>query len=282
MTRVLSAVVAASALATAVAHFSSAAPHSSVAPTRTASGIAYERQGEGPAVILIPGSSLDKRMWNREVEWLKRRFTVVRYDLRAHGESTTPTEPFSHLDDLTGLLDALKFDRATLIGLSAGATIALDAALAMPERIDRVVLVGPAISGYVPKERPAFFSDLVAALKARDYAKANEVMIASPLLAVPSEAQPLVRAMVTQNDRLWSLSPALMKRPPPAADRLEELRVPALILVGDQDLEPQKEQARLIAERAPRARLTIVPGGGHLLNLTSPVAFEEAVSRFLQ
>jgi len=249
---------------------------------KTAGGIAYERQGSGPAVVLIPGANLDKRMWNREVEWLKRRFTVVRYDLRAHGESDLPTAPVSHLEDLTGLLDALKLDRVTLIGLSAGATVALDAALGMPERIAKLVLVGPGMSGYVPKERPAFFTDLIAALKAKDYKQANEVMIASPLMAVPADAQPLVRTMIVENERLWTVSPALLKRAPAAADRLPELKVPTLVLIGDKELASIKEQAHVIAARAPQATLTVVPGGGHLLNLTSPAAFEAIVTRFLQ
>ena len=253
-----------------------------LAADKSPGGIAYDRQGSGPPVILIPGANLDRRMWNREVEWLKRRFTVVRYDLRAHGESDVPTAPVSHLEDLGGLLDTLKLSRVTLIGLSAGATIALDAGLAMPERVERLVLVGPAISGYVPKSRPAFFGDLLSALKEKNYAKANEVMIASPLMAVPSEAQALVRDMITRNERLWTVSPALMKPARPAADRLPELNIPTLVLIGDKDLDGIKEQAELIAARAPRATLTTVPGGGHLLNLTSPVAFEEAVSEFLR
>ena len=57
--------------------------------------------------MLLTGSNLDRRMWNREAEWLSKSYTVVRYDLRAHGESDTATKPFSHLDDLTLLLDAV-------------------------------------------------------------------------------------------------------------------------------------------------------------------------------
>jgi pimeloyl-ACP methyl ester carboxylesterase len=100
---------------------------------RTKNGIAYDVQGEGP-VVLVTGSNLDRRMWSREAVWLGSTRTVVRYE--------TATMPFSHVDDLFTLLDEIGVQRATLIGLSAGSTIALDAALLSPTRFDRLVLVG--------------------------------------------------------------------------------------------------------------------------------------------
>ena len=96
-------------------------------------------------------------MWAYETAWLSKTHTVVRYDLRAHGQSDTATAPFSHLGDLIALLDELKIAKATLIGLSAGAAIALDAALEIPDRVERIVLSGPAPSGYVPKDAAAVY-----------------------------------------------------------------------------------------------------------------------------
>ena len=62
---------------------------------KTSTGIAYDVRGSGPAIVLLTGSNLDRRMWNREAEWLSKSYTVVRYDLRAHGESDTATKPSS-------------------------------------------------------------------------------------------------------------------------------------------------------------------------------------------
>ena len=253
----------------------------SVMKGKTSAGIAYDVQGSGPVVILITGSNLDRRMWDREVQWLSRTHTVVRYDLRAHGESDTATETFSHLGDLVGVSDALQIPKVTLIGLSAGSTIALDAALAFPNRVERLVLSGPAISGFVPKQRPPFVDDMMAALQARDYNKVSEVLLATPVFAAPPESQALVRRMVTENERLWTVDPALMKGSlVPAINRLEQVRVPTLILIGEKD-DLQREQAELLAKRVPRAKLVRVRGGGHLLNLTSPVEFQKAVTDFL-
>jgi pimeloyl-ACP methyl ester carboxylesterase len=140
----------------------------SVRSGKTASGIAYDVKGAGPPVVLITGSNLDRRMWAREAAWLSKTHTVVRYDLRAHGQSDTAVIPFSHPRDLLDVLDELKISKATLIGLSAGSTIALDTALDAPFRVERIVLIGPAPSGYIPKQRLPFAGDMMAALKARD------------------------------------------------------------------------------------------------------------------
>ena len=72
---------------------------------KTAGGISYDVQGSGPVVVLLTGSNLDRRMWARETVWLARDHTVVRYDLRAHGQSDTATAPFSMLGDLIDVLD---------------------------------------------------------------------------------------------------------------------------------------------------------------------------------
>jgi len=248
----------------------------------TQSGIAYELQGRGPVVVLITGSNLDRRMWTREAEWLGHSYTVVRYDLRAHGASDTATMPFRHIDDLFTLLDEIGIQSATLIGLSAGSEIALDAALAEPSRVDRLVLVGPAVSGFRSGSQLPFAAALVAALQARDYAEADEVLLGSSVFAVPHESQALVRQMVMDNNRLWSIPrEMLLQVERPAIDRLNELTLPTLIMLGEQDLF-QREEAELLARRIPGARLVVVPGGGHLLNLTSPEEFRAEVSQFVR
>jgi pimeloyl-ACP methyl ester carboxylesterase len=249
---------------------------------RTKNGIAYDVQGAGPVVVLVTGSNLDRRMWAREAVWLASTHTVARYDLRAHGESETATMPFSHVDDLLTLLDEIGVQRATLIGLSAGSTIALDAALLSPTRFDRLVLVGPSISGNVSRTPPPFAADLIAALQQRNYKKASEVLLGSSVFAVPSESQALVGQMVIENDRLWSVPRELMRQTErPALNRLDEINIPTLVLVGENDL-LQREEAEFLARRVRDGRLVIIPGGGHLLNLTSPEEFRAQVSQFLR
>jgi pimeloyl-ACP methyl ester carboxylesterase len=254
----------------------------SVKAGKTKTGIAYDVQGKGPVVVLITGSNLDRRMWAKEVEWLAPAFTVVRYDLRAHGQSDTATAPFDHVRDLWSVLDELSIQKATLIGLSAGSTIALDAALEAPARVERMVLVGPSISGFTQQERPPFVADLMTALKAKDYQKAADVLLATPVFAAPPESEALVRQMVTENDRLWTVPPQLMRpAATPAINRLDQVRVPTLVMIGEKDTF-QHQHALLLRKSIPGAKIAAISGGGHLLNLTSPAEFKAAVLDFLR
>ena len=89
--------------------------------------------------------------------------------------------------------------------------------------------------------------------------------------------------MVRDSSRLWTVPQDRMKPPDrPAIEHLEEIKAPVLVLVGDRDIAASREQAELLAQRIKGARLVVIPRGGHLLNLTSPEAFQAETSRFLQ
>ena len=248
---------------------------------RSSDGLAYDLVGEGPLVVLIHGTNLDRRMWDAEVGWLREQVRVLRFDLRGQGGSDFPTEPFSNHEDLIDLLSDLGEADVTLVGLSAGTQVALDVALAAPELVARLVLVSPSIAGYVPTVMPAFLSDLTTALRAGDFDGANEVLLASSLMSVPSNRARLVRTMVEDNDRLWTIPYSLVEQmSPPAIDRLEEIDQPTLVLVGGQDEVAIREQGMLLERRMGDARSTTIPGG-HLLNLISPAPFRQTLSEFL-
>jgi len=101
----------------------------------------------GSPVVLIHGGGLDSRMWNESFHALARSYRVVRYDVRGFGRSAPPTAPFSHVDDLARVLDRAGIDSAALVGLSLGGAIALNFALVHPDRVDRLLLIGPAVPG---------------------------------------------------------------------------------------------------------------------------------------
>ncbi|HET6890003.1 MAG TPA: alpha/beta hydrolase, partial [Pyrinomonadaceae bacterium] len=79
--------------------------------------LSYEIVGRGPAVILIHGGLVDSRLWDDQMNDFSKRCRVVRYDLRGFGKSAEALEPFSHIEDLRALLDFLKTERATIVGL---------------------------------------------------------------------------------------------------------------------------------------------------------------------
>lgn len=281
---------------TSPAETSRAAPRPApILDARSGGGLAYDRypaagagDASAPLVVLIHGSNLDRRLWDDEVEWLVEEDLfaargVLRYDLRGQGGSVSPREPYSSHGDLRTLLEEVGgAPEAVLVGLSSGAQVALDLALETPDRVAGLVLVSPSLAGYVPEETPAFFAQLGEALQAGDFDRANEILLASPIAEVPEVHRQRVREMVEDNERLWTLPYELVQQAEvPALERLEEVGAPVLILVGEEDLAAVRAQGELMEERMPDARLVVVPGGGHLLNLTSPEVFRREVGEFL-
>lgn len=89
----------------------------------------YEMAGKGPAVVLVHGGLVDSRQWDDQMKAFAKHHRVVRYDLRGFGRSGAAPQPFSHIEDLRALMDFLKIERATIVGLSLGGIIAADFAL---------------------------------------------------------------------------------------------------------------------------------------------------------
>ena len=249
----------------------------------TKSGLAYAVSGSGEAVVLVHAFSVDRRMWEPQVAALEKRFRVVRYDLRGHGQSAVPGEPYKAFDDLKEVLDTLKIDRATIVGLSAGSEIAINFALTYPGRVVRLVLAAPGVTGF---KTPAFpwFAPIGEALGAGDFERAAKLWAETPIMALHTNTQAAatVTAMVMSNAKLWSMKRVEQPLTPPAIDRLAEIKAPTVVIVGDQDLPHIREVAQLIAGRVSGARLVTIPGAGHLVNLDTPVAFNEALNNALR
>ena len=253
------------------------------AGTSTA-GLSYEATGTGDAVVLIHAFSVDRRMWAPQVAALEGRFRVIRYDLRGHGQSAPPTAPYSTHEDLRSVLDALGVERATLVGLSAGAEIAIDFALVHPERVRRLVLASPGLSGYVPSTPMTWAQPVFEAAGAGDAERAARLWVATPLMTLhgdPSAAK-TVSDLVMSNVRLWSFKTnPVQPLNPPAIKRLADVKCPALVIVGEKDLPHIKDVARLLVEGIPGARQVGIPAAGHLVNLDASAAFNQAVDGFL-
>ena len=92
---------------------------------------------------------------------------------------------------------------------------------------------------------------MYAAIQAKDYRRVSEILLKSPVFAVAPESQALVRQMVTENERLWTVDRALMKLQPPTYGRLDQVKVPTLVIVGENDVF-QRDHAELIAARVAR------------------------------
>ena len=249
----------------------------------TPGGIAWDMTGEGPALVLIPGSNLDRRLWDDVLAPLAEAHRVIRYDLRAHGKSADVTGPFSNVDDLAEVMDVTGVRRAALVGLSAGSTVALDFALTHPERVERLVLVSPWPSGMQPTERPAYLQPLIEKLQAGDVTGAAEVLAGTPVFAAPPERAALARQMVIDNARLFRQDARQVRAMnPPAVSRLVEVSVPTLVIIGTDDGVDIRRAADTLAATVPGARRVDIPGAGHLIPFWAPQALITAIRAFVR
>ncbi|MEJ2186847.1 MAG: alpha/beta fold hydrolase [Gemmatimonadota bacterium] len=232
--------------------------------------------------MLIHGGLVDRRLWDEQVVALSGDHRVIRYDLRGLGRSSMPEGPFSHLDDLDRLLDALAVDRGVLVGLSLGGMVAMDYALEHPARVRALVLAAPGLRGYEWAPNPAI--EEAYALLSTDPEHGIALLLETGMGGATAASQALLRRMVTDNLRGWSQADAEKMRwpSPPTLERLGEILVPALVLVGTLDEPALWEIANTIATTVPNASLMTIRGAKHHLNLDRPSEFTSELQSFLE
>ena len=100
--------------------------------------IYYETAGEGEALVLLHAGITGSRMWDAQFEAFSHHFRVMRYDLRGFGKSMVPSGKYTGYGDAAGLLDFLAIEKAHVVGISNGGRVALDFALAYPEKVSQL------------------------------------------------------------------------------------------------------------------------------------------------
>lgn len=265
----------------------------------------YDEAGEGPAVVLLHAAIGDRRMWDPQFAALAATHRVIRYDRRGFGETGGEDGEHAHYADLLALLDARGIEQAALVGASMGGACALDAALAAPERVTRLVLLGSGLTGHtwpdymqrdiarvtaetVPAERLARYAARegdVDPADVRAMAEANiRYLVAGPerdLSVLPAEMVALVREMCEQVYRHDWTAPQWTERIPDTRHRLAEITTPALVVIGTADAPGLVELSRHLAASLPDAQLVELADTGHLPNLERPDEVDALLRKFL-
>lgn len=260
----------------------------------------YKESGSGaPAFLLLHGFGASTYSWREVMEPLADYGRVIAYDRPAFGlterplewEGQNPYAPEAQVELVFELMDALELDQAVLIGNSAGGTVALQAALARPDRVSALILVDAAV--YTGGGSPALVRPLL------DTPQMNHL---GPLLArrIAREGDDFIRRAWHNPDRidpevfneyrkplqvpdwdraLWELTKA--SRAAELEARLDQVEVPTLVITGDDDrIVPTAESLQLAAE-IPGAVLAVLDECGHLPQEECPVQFLKAVRNFL-
>jgi pimeloyl-ACP methyl ester carboxylesterase len=251
-------------------------------------GLYYEIAGEGRPLVLIHGGLVNSGLWDDQFEAFAGQYRTLRYDVRGFGKSKSPTAYYSNHGDLRDLLDYLDIGQAFVLGLSMGGAIAIDFTLAYPDRVAALLPIAAGLGGYRATSNTALRDELNAAYERGDKERAVELslqMWTDGPHRTPDQVDPAarerIRAMTAHTFDLPDVEPWLQALEPPAVDRLAEIHVPTLFVVGDQDVADIQKIGDLIVASVPGARRAVIPGTAHHLNVEQPVEFNRIVLEFL-
>jgi 3-oxoadipate enol-lactonase len=243
-------------------------------------------EGEGTPVVLINPGALDCRIWEPQWLALTREHRTLRYDPRGWGRSAKAEGPFSHLRDWIALMDRVGIPRAHVVGSSFGGSVALDLIAAAPERVASAILVGaggPQNGFPPPEDLSRTFGPVLEAMKAGFARGIDAWLEVDARMPRSPELRALVRGNALDNESYWRIPPAWAERlMPPVSERLGDVRVPVLLIVGEHDHPYAHRIAEILEKGLPRARRVVLEGAGHLAHLDQSEEFNARMLGFLK
>lgn len=253
--------------------------------TETGIRIYYETVGEGPPMVLVHANPFDHDLWLYQIAHFSRRFRIIAPDIRGYGRSDKVTTPFTLEDmaaDVLGVCKREGIDGAIVGGISVGSAIAMIIGLDHPAFARALILVGGASA------RPASYDDRIAGYETAGVAAYQrghiEDCFAPTFPATPLGGY-LTDLFVERGPTLDGKAIGQVFRARGAAHmtpRLAAMRVPTLVVNGEHDSPSSLEGGRQTASLIPNAWHRELKGAGHCCNIEDPVAFDAAVTEFLE
>ena len=258
----------------------------------------YIEQGQGEPLILLHGGQGDYRSWEPQMKVLSPQFRVISYSRRYNYPNNNPItakyhSAYTEADDLAAFIRKLKLGRVHLVGTSIGAFTALVLAVKHPEMVRSLVLAEPPVHQWV-RDSPdgaavyrefmiTIWEPAAAAFKAGDDKGAMRIFVdgfsgTGRFDNLQSEGL----AAVMQNSRFFKAN-TLSSDPHPnlSKDKVRRLRIPILIVTGENTIRIHKLVNEELARLLPKAERAIIPKAGHGSARENPQAFNEAVLKFL-
>ena len=234
--------------------------------------------GSGELVLFLHGIRGNRRNWAGQVAFFSQSYKAAAWDARGYGDSEDYEEPLQFeffTGDVLRVAEHFKAPKLHLVGLSMGGRIARNVALRAPERVQSLVLISTnpgfdamspdSVKRFITERRNATPQTLRRLLGSRPNHAAYAELLDSVARIHDASYQKTLEASVAQ-DR---------------AAPIEQIRVPTLVVAGEEDTVYPPELAREMAQRIPRAELLMFDRTGHLANLEQPERFNKAVSDFL-
>ncbi|BAZ09494.1 alpha/beta hydrolase [Calothrix sp. NIES-4071] len=246
----------------------------------------YEIQGKGEPIVLMHSGMADLRDWEFIVGQLAPTYKCIAFDGRGAGKSPSPVEIPDYVEDLKNLLDFLDIEQTVLVGHSIGGAIATDFAMAYPQRVSKLVLVAPGLTGYqFSPEMVQHFEKIQAV--APDIQKMVQLSLELPnyKVVMASPQRDHMVSMTTHNTQrslewqyLWKNVQVWGELP--AIPELNKLAVKTLFIIGAED----SKDCFCIADifkQVPDIRFAKISGADHMVNLTHPMEVSSIIKEFL-
>jgi pimeloyl-ACP methyl ester carboxylesterase len=251
-------------------------------PVPGATLVADRWTGGGTPIVLLHAGVCDRRCWREVGERLGS--DVVAYDRRGFGEVPPPDREFRHVDDLVAVIDAVSPDApAVVVGSSMGGGVALDAALAAPERVAGLVLIAPAVSGDPEPDDETVIAATNGLAEAIDDAWTAQNLEACNRLEahlwLDGPTQPEGRVSGRPRELAFEMNRIVLANGESELDgasgldtagRLSEITAPAIVACGELDVPLKLERSAELAASLPNGTYLPLPGRAHLPYLESP------------
>jgi len=245
----------------------------------------FRDEGRGFPIVFIHGWTLDLEMWGPQANALRHAFRIVRMDRRGFGASEGIASLVCDVRDLKELLDHLELERVALVGMSQGARVAMCAAMSLEERVACLVLDGAPLDdldgGAGPEISIEYFRNLIATQGIGTF---RTEWLEHPLMRLHAPqgwSRALLQSMVARYCGSDLLNDPASEHATPVSLRLGEIRIPTLVLNGEFD-GARRRMGDALCAAMPNAQRAIIAGAGHLPNLDSPRAYNQALSHFVE
>jgi pimeloyl-ACP methyl ester carboxylesterase len=258
----------------------------------------YEVAGSGSPLVLIHAGICDSRMWDAQFADFAKHFQVIRYDMRGYGQTDPVDVPYAHHADLHALLDHIGVGQVHLIGCSMGGGVALDFALMYPDRVLSLTTVCSEPGGFADLDEngeeieeavPEHWDQIIEAFKLGAYESVAEWEVHFWVDGPERTAEQVDTAI---RRKVYDMNLIALRNEakefgenepldPPAADRLGELQVPVLIIIGALDQPVMMRAANYMATHINGAQQVVIPNTAHLPSMEQPTQFHQIVLDFL-
>ncbi len=251
--------------------------------------LAYSDEGQGHPIVFLHAFPLNRTMWAPQVQGFKDQYRVITIDLRGHGESDAPMWRYTlgqFAEDIKGLLDHLAISKATFVGLSMGGYILFALYRNFPSLFHALVLADTRATADTPEAKATRFSMAQIAYK-RGTSTIADLML--PKLLSPSSLEnrqdivEQLRQMISANHVSGIVGDLMaMEERRDSTSLLQNLEIPTLIVVGEEDMASPPDEVQSMAQHIPGAQFTIIPRAGHVSNLEQPETFNQTLKQFFE